>query len=570
MKIADWKIGTRLGVGFAAILLILTAIVIVGVNRLGVVNDASTVITQDRVPKVLLINKVLAQINVIARSSRNAVIIKEKEAVKAEINRIQDARKSASETYQSLEKMLNTPKGKEMFKSLLDKRAIYSASLEKLIKTLEDARWDEAQQLLLNDVRKTQFAYMDEIEGFEKYLVELMNKADKQADVDYEMARLLLLALGAIAVVLGVVVAVFVTRSITKPLNEAVKVADTVASGDLTYRIEVRSTDETGQLMQALKNMNDNLLNIVGQVRTGTDTIATASAQIAAGNMDLSSRTEQQASSLEETASSMEEMTSTVRQNGDNANQANQLAITASDIAVKGGAVVSQVVDTMSSINESSKKMAEIISVIDGIAFQTNILALNAAVEAARAGEQGRGFAVVATEVRSLAQRSASAAREIKTLIDDSVSKVGEGTKLVDQAGSTMTEIVGSIQRVTDIMSEITAATREQVDGIEQINQAVTQMDQVTQQNAALVEEAAAAAESLQDQAANLVQVVSVFKTGSSSVAASVRTGSTISKKPIKMAVRSVAQRAPVVRAASAPPKRIQTDSVSGDDWEQF
>ena len=309
-----------------------------------------------------------------------------------------------------------------------------------------------------------------------------------------------------------IVICVFIARSITRPMNHAIKIAQSVAAGDLTTVILVENKNETGQLMQALKDMNASLLDTVRQVRTGTDTIATASSQIAAGNHDLSSRTEMQASSLQQTASSMEELTSTVKQNADNARQANQMAQSASEVAVRGGEVVAHVVDTMGSINTSSKKIVDIISVIDGIAFQTNILALNAAVEAARAGEQGRGFAVVATEVRSLAQRSAAAAKEIKALIDDSVGKVNTGSQLVAQAGSTMEQIVSSIRRVTDIMGEITAASHEQTLGIEQVNQAISQMDGVTQQNAALVEEAAAAAQSLQDQAGSLAQVVSIFK----------------------------------------------------------
>lgn len=307
----------------------------------------------------------------------------------------------------------------------------------------------------------------------------------------------------------------------------------------------------------------------VSEVRTGTDAMATASGQIASGNQDLSSRTEQQASSLEETASSMEELTSTVKQNADNARQANVLAVSASEVAVKGGAVVSQVVDTMSSINASSKKIVDIIGVIDGIAFQTNILALNAAVEAARAGEQGRGFAVVASEVRSLAQRSASAAKEIKTLIGDSVDKVNIGTSLVDQAGSTMNEIVESIKRVTDIMGEITAASQEQTSGIEQINQAIMQMDNVTQQNAALVEEAAAAAESLQDQAGNLTQVVSVFKLDATYVS----TRKVAPRKPIAApAVKASSPRIAGNGTTSADQtKRIPNlTTVKSDDWEEF
>jgi methyl-accepting chemotaxis protein len=369
------------------------------------------------------------------------------------------------------------------------------------------------------------------------------------------------------AVAAGIMLGLFfivlvVTRGITRPLQQAVNIANAIASNDLTQNIDVHSNDEVGQLMRAMKNMNESLVRVVGQVRTGIDTIATASSQIAAGNLDLSSRTEQQASSLEETASSMEELTSTVKQNAENARQANQLVVSTSDIAVKGGQVVEQVVDTMASIKDSSRKIADIIGVIDGIAFQTNILALNAAVEAARAGEQGRGFAVVASEVRNLAQRSASAAKEIKSLIEDSVGKVDAGGQLVDEAGKTMGEIVSSVKRVTDIMSEIAAASQEQSSGIEQVNQAITQMDQVTQQNAALVEEAAAAAESLQDQAAKLTEAVSVFKLeGSYGVRpAPVRQGATTAlPKPKGAPAR-----------AMASPKKLAVAGGSNEEWEEF
>ena len=384
----------------------------------------------------------------------------------------------------------------------------------------------------------------------------------------------------ATAIVLGIIFAVVVgsllIRAIVGTLNEAVAVANAVASGDLTSKIVVDSGNETGQLMQALKIMNDNLVDLVSKVRSGTDSIATASSQIASGNSDLSQRTEEQASSLEQTASSMEELTSTVKQNADNARQANQLAAGASEVAVKGGAVVGQVVQTMSSINESSKKIVDIISVIDGIAFQTNILALNAAVEAARAGEQGRGFAVVATEVRTLAQRSAAAAKEIKELINDSVSKVEVGSQLVDEAGATMDEIVNAVKRVTDIMSEISAASQEQSSGIEQVNQAVTQMDEVTQQNAALVEQAAAAAESMQEQARALTHAVTIFKlTGNGySAATPVKRSnrpSSVSKLPNrgpatkKNAVSSTASSAPVM----AQPRKVAAGG-GADEWEEF
>jgi len=336
----------------------------------------------------------------------------------------------------------------------------------------------------------------------------------EQSQASYASFRLIVAGLLVAGLALAAGIGWWLVRSITIPLDRAVSIAQGVAAGDLTQQIEAHSNDETGQLLSALRDMNGSLSSIVSNVRVATDSIATASSQIATGNLDLSSRTEQQASSLEETASSMEEMTSTVRQNADNARQANQLAGSASEVAQRGGSVVAQVVEKMGAINDSAYKIVEIISVIDGIAFQTNILALNAAVEAARAGEQGRGFAVVASEVRNLAARSASAAKEIKQLIDSSVAQVEEGSRLVDNAGATMQEVVSSVQRVTDIISEITAASGEQGAGIEQINQAVLQMDNVTQQNAALVEQAAAAAGALQEQAAVLSEAVSVFRLG--------------------------------------------------------
>ncbi|AMO98095.1 methyl-accepting chemotaxis (MCP) signaling domain protein [Collimonas arenae] len=340
----------------------------------------------------------------------------------------------------------------------------------------------------------------------------LMRQSEAEATHSNIVALRILLAVVAVGTLVGSILTYWIINGITGPLRSAVKVARTVAAGDLTSHIEVGSKDEIGALMDALRHMNGSLQHIVGQCRSGIETMASASGQIATGNLDLSARTEEQAASLEQTAASMGELTSTVKQNADNARQANQLAASASGVAVEGGAVVSKVVTTMASINNSARKIVDIIAVIDGIAFQTNILALNAAVEAARAGEQGRGFAVVASEVRNLAQRSAAAAKEIKSLIGDSVEKVDAGSALVAEAGTTMEQIVDSVKRVSDIMAKITTAGEEQSSGIEQINQAIGNMDQVTQQNAALVEEAAAAAESLKEQAANLASVVSVFK----------------------------------------------------------
>jgi methyl-accepting chemotaxis protein len=313
-------------------------------------------------------------------------------------------------------------------------------------------------------------------------------------------------------IVFGIVIARMLTRSVTAPLKEAVSIANLISRGNLNLSVDISGRDELSELMFAIHDMNTALAETVSKVRSSSDVISVASREIAHGNLDLSARTESQASSLEETAASMEELTSTVQQNTENARQASQLAQTASEVAARGGVVVSQVIDTMGSINDSAKQIVNIISVIDGIAFQTNILALNAAVEAARAGEQGRGFAVVATEVRNLAQRSAAAAKEIKLLIGDSVEKVAGGSKQVDLAGATMKEVVSSIRRVTAIMAEITSASEEQSQGIRQVNEAVIEMDNVTQQNAALVEQAAAAASSLQDQATELAKAVSVFK----------------------------------------------------------
>ena len=386
------------------------------------------------------------------------------------------------------------------------------------------------------------------------------------------IAKVLGILLLAIASSVGI--ALIMSKVIVRPLRSAIATANRIAGGDLSQDVEVTGTDETGQLLKALSEMTQKLRTLVGEVASGANMVSSTSAQIAQGNLDLSQRTEEQASTLEETASSMEELTSTVTQNAQNAKQASQLAIGASDVARKGGQVVDQVVSTMTGISESSKKIADIISVIDGIAFQTNILALNAAVEAARAGEQGRGFAVVASEVRGLAQRSAVAAKEIKTLIGESVNKVDAGTKLVDAAGQTMQEIVASVKKVSDLIAEIAAASQEQSSGIEQVNTAVTQMDQVVQQNASLVEEATAATESMKQQAAVLLHMVSRFKlgaeqtdaTGVPAQAALPETPPSNTPAPIKF--RSNAQLTPAHVAVLRAPKTYPAGS--NGQWKEF
>ncbi|WP_332855778.1 methyl-accepting chemotaxis protein [Duganella sp. S19_KUP01_CR8] len=440
---------------------------------------------------------------------------------------------------------------------------------------IRNNQWDEAETILIKKINP----------GYRvgdvalKALVEfdtsraLANEAEVNSSLSsssYTGFAILIVGLG-----LGIAVGMGLLRAITVPLEQATDIATRVAAGDLTGRNEERGANEIGILLSALDKMKDNLAGIVHEVRGSTDTISSASREIAAGNMDLSQRTTDQAGSLEQTATSMDELTSTVKQNADNARQANQLAQSASAVAVRGGSVVAQVVDTMGSINDSSKKIVDIIGVIDGIAFQTNILALNAAVEAARAGEQGRGFAVVASEVRNLAQRSAGAAKEIKELIGDSVDKVESGAKLVDQAGATMQEIVTSIQRVADIMGEITQASQEQTSGLDQINGAIGQMDAITQQNVALVEEAAAAATSLQDQAGALTQVVSIFKLDSAAHRAA-PAASVTRLKPHARAAAPARQLQSSVRAkptkSAKPAVARQPAMASGGEgaWEEF
>jgi methyl-accepting chemotaxis protein len=512
MSLTNLKMGARLGVGFGLVMALMVALIAVGLLRLASIGRIDDRIIDRDWAMSDAVQTVNATTRANARRTLELFITTDKDKLAVIHQSIDANKKIIDEALATLDTLTDTADAKTLLASIKTSRAAYVASFSKVAKLLADDRRDEAASLMSNETLPTLDALQQDITAMANLQKQQVDAGGAQAKQNIASARNLMIALGLAALAIGIGCASVITRSITRPLHEAVRVAQTVAAGDLTSRITVTSRDETGQLLQALAEMNDSLQRIVGEVRTGTDTIATASSEIASGNQDLSSRTEEQASSLEETVAAMEELTSTVRQNADNARQANQLTVSASEIALKGGTVVAQVVDTMQSITASSAKIVDIIGVIDGIAFQTNILALNAAVEAARAGEQGRGFAVVAGEVRNLAQRSAAAAREVKALIGDSVAKVDSGSQLVHEAGATMTEIVASVQRVTDIMGEITAASEEQSAGIEQINKAMSQMDEVTQQNAALVEQAAAAAESLQGQAGNLARVVGVFR----------------------------------------------------------
>ena len=577
------KVRNRLIAGFSLMLLLLLVVAAIGLNRMSAIQTRlNEIVTENNVEgRLAAAMRVTVYDRMIA--VRNVALLTEPAQMQPEVERL----KIQGEKYTTAETQLN-----KMFADIASTTADEKAFMVK-VKSLESAalpliakatalglenKRDDAIAVLLKELRPVQFEWTKTLTQLAEFEDKLNVDAAAAAATDYAAARKLMIMVVVIAVIAGIGTATLITRSLVAQLggepSYAARVATLIAGGDLTAEVRLRERD-TSSMMFAMRQMRDNLSGIVGQVRSGTDTIATASSQIASGNLDLSSRTEEQASSLEQTASSMEELTSTVKQNADNARQANALAVSASEVAIKGGAVVSQVVDTMGAINTSAKKIVDIIGVIDGIAFQTNILALNAAVEAARAGEQGRGFAVVAAEVRNLAQRSAAAAKEIKTLIGDSVEKVDTGSRLVDQAGHTMEEIVSSVKRVTDIMGEIMAASQEQTAGIEQINQAIAQMDEVTQQNAALVEQAAAAAQSLQEQAGSLSQVVSVFQiSGGSSVApAAAHTDARVAHiaprgKPL--AVRNtLARPAGQAVATRAAPKLVASGGDAGD-WEEF
>ncbi|KAB0330226.1 methyl-accepting chemotaxis protein [Janthinobacterium sp. PLB04] len=568
MSLTQFKIGTRLGIGFAVVLGLLVAVLLVGLYSMGQLSARTHDIVADKNVKMAAANTMSDNVRNITLAITSIVVAPTETLVQAELAKIGEARKKYGAAKETLQKKISTDKETALMAEL-DAALKSGAPLNNKVIELRNAgQTEEAIAFLTQQAAPSLKRVLGALDSLVAYEGEQAAQAATDAETLSASARASMIALGSVAVLLGAFVAWIITRSITRPINAAVGVAETVASGDLSSHIVVNSSDETGRLLGALKAMNDSLLGVVAQVRNGTDAISTASSEIAAGNLDLSSRTEEQASSLEETASAMEELTSTVKQNADNARQANQLAKSASEVAVRGGSIVSQVVDTMGTINESSKKIVDIIGVIDGIAFQTNILALNAAVEAARAGEQGRGFAVVATEVRNLAQRSAGAAKEIKELIAASVANVDTGSRLVNEAGQTMGDIVDSIVRVTDIMGEITSATHEQTIGIEQINMAIAQMDEVTQQNAALVEEAAAASQSMQEQAGELAHVVGFFKTGNH-VASAPKLAPVRAAPAAPAIARPAAKPAPARKAVAAAPAR-RSNAAAESEWEEF
>jgi methyl-accepting chemotaxis protein len=568
--VANIKIGKRLGLGFALILAMTVVISSVGAWRMNKIADKTKAMMAVPMAKERLITDWYS-LN-FASIRRTAAIVKSTDPSLGAYFKDDSAAsvKKAAELLKQIEPLVDASgPERELFAKILEQRKAYSASRDGAVKAKADGNAEESARILDQEFTPASRKYQDLLQQMVTMQRSSMDATASSIDSNADSSTQLIVILCACALALGGVMSWLLTRGIVLPIRDAVKAAETVASGDLTGDIVATTNDETGALLRALRHMNGSLVGIVSQVRGGTDTIATGSREISAGNLDLSARTEQQAGALEETAASMEELTTTVRQNADNARQANQLAITASEVATHGGAVVSEVVTTMGAINASANRIVDIIGVIDGIAFQTNILALNAAVEAARAGEQGRGFAVVASEVRNLAQRSAAAAKEIKELITASTVNVDAGTKLVDQAGATMVQVVDSIRRVTDIMAEITSASQEQTSGIEQVNSAITQMDQVTQQNAALVEEAAAAASSMQDQAAKLAEVVSVFKLDRAHDLGAV-SSAPVKATPMRTALPRAA--APVVKAAAAKPARpVKRPAQAVEaEWEEF
>jgi methyl-accepting chemotaxis protein len=594
MNLSKIKVGKRLGMGFALVLAFLIAVTLLGISRMAQI--------QDRLEKIVGVSNVETRLLIDMQaivydrtvSLRNLTLLTDADDMAADLARI----KTQSEKYAAADEKLakffdtelNTTAEEKSLLSKLREQQAAAAALPATAQELGLANNPEVATIsFIKKLRPVQNKWQDTLDEMIKLEDKLNAGVADEAKASFSTSRNWMLVLGGLAIFFSVIAASVITRSLLKQLggepDYAGRIAGQIAAGDLAVEIDLKDGDNDS-IIAEMKHMRDSLVNIVGEVRVRTDTIATASSEIASGNLDLSSRTEQQAGSLEKTSSAMKELTNTVKLNADNAREANKLALSASEVARHGGTVVSQVVETMSSITESAKKIEDIISVIDGIAFQTNILALNAAVEAARAGEQGRGFAVVASEVRNLAQRSAVAAKEIKGLITTSVEKVEVGSKLVSQAGVTINQIVSSVKQVTDIITEISQASQDQSTDIEGINHSVIDMDSMTQQNAALVEEAAAAAQSLQDQAAELANVVSIFKLNSETQGQQRRPAPTATAAPkpaprsevktMQVKVRPKMNNVRSLPVAKAAPKKQAAGKSGGagtggeTDWEEF
>ncbi|NEX62657.1 methyl-accepting chemotaxis protein [Noviherbaspirillum galbum] len=574
LKLSNLRIGARLALGFGLILLCASALLGLGIWGMGELQDNAEYIVQKKVTALTNAMEMREAGWSLALSLRKVATPTDATEGEREAKRLDTLLQQYAKSEDLLKKLVVSPEGKAALNEVMAQKQATLPIIEKIKGHVTGGNYFDASSLLKSDFLPAHEKWINSLVAMAEYQQKDMKATHDASQSSYQATRMGMLLVGIVMIALGAFAAMIITRTIIKPLKDAGRIADTIAGGDLTAAIAETGHDEAGQLVGSLKSMQQNLVGTVNNIKQSTETIAIASREIASGNADLSARTESQASSLEETASSMEELTTTVKQNAENARQANQLVVSASDYAVKGGDVVGQVVDTMGSIKESSRKIVDIIGVIDGIAFQTNILALNAAVEAARAGEQGRGFAVVAAEVRNLAQRSAGAAKEIKALISDSVEKVDAGSKLVDEAGKTMGDIVTSVKHVADIMSEITAASQEQSTGIEEVNRAIGQMDEMTQQNAALVEQAAAAAESMQDQAVKLAQAVAVFKVaeqdqerrnaraGAAPASAAPRLPQQV-RKPALGTIKSTAVATVGQGRKTAPP-------TSGSEWEEF
>jgi methyl-accepting chemotaxis protein len=516
MQKPEMKVATRLALSYGVLVVLLAVVGVMCALRIHSINDRISEILDDRYQKVELTTAIADAANAQARFVRNTVIAaKDAEQTADAFKQLAANAKLTDDNIAKLDKLLNTPKGHELFEAMIAARARFYHDRDAVIQLVRAGRYDDAAHTLLITMRPTQRAFFASVSAMVKHQAGLMTEEGEQAHAEGQSAVRMAIGLAVLGALAASIMAVLITRRLTRQLGgepgDVVAIASAIAAGNLAVRVHTRAGDTTS-ILAAMQRMRERLAEVVGQVRQASDRIATGSSEIASGNTDLSQRTEEQASNLQQTAASMEQLTGSVRTNSETAAVANTLATEASAAASRGGVAVGRVVSTMNEIAESSRRIADIIGVIDGIAFQTNILALNAAVEAARAGEQGRGFAVVASEVRSLAQRSAGAAKEIKTLIGASVERVDTGARQVDEAGASMNDIVAQVQRVGQLIGEISGASAQQSTGIGQVGAAVGQLDQVTQQNAALVEESAAAAESLSQQAARLTQIVSVFQ----------------------------------------------------------